>query len=136
MSYGMSFALQEAVYAELSTDVVLVGLVGSAIFDAPPIGTPPALYVLLGAEIVRDRSSKTSDGAAHDFVVKVVSDGAGFAAAKGVAGAVCDVLVDARLVLSRGRMSGLGFRRARARRGKGPEGRQIDLTFRAFVENV
>lgn len=136
MSYAMSFALQEAVYAELSTDATLVGLVGSAVFDAPPIGTPPSLYVLLGTELVRDRSSKTSDGAAHDFVVKVVSDGAGFAEAKAVAAAVCDALNDASLVLSRGRMSSLGFRKARARRGKAPEGRQVDLTFRAYVEDV
>ena len=136
MSYAMSFALQQAVYGELTTDAVLVGLVGTAIFDAPPIGTPPPLYVLLGTEIVKDRSSNTTDGAAHDFVVKVVSDGAGFGAAKEVAGAVCDALAGAPLVLSRGRLSSLGFRKARASRGKAPEGRQILLTFRAFVEDV
>lgn len=136
MSYAMSLALQEAVYTQLALDVALVGLVGSAIFDAPPTGAPPPLYVLLGTEQVRDRSSKTTEGAMHDFVVKIVSDEAGFAAAKTVGAVVCDALIDANVVLSRGRLISLGFRKARAKRGKAPEGRQIDLTFRAFVEDV
>ncbi len=136
MSVAVSFALQEAVYGRLSTDPVVAALVGSAIFDAPPSGTPPPLYVLLGAEVVKDRSSKTSAGAQHDFVVKVVSDAPGFSAAKQAAAAVNDALVDAALVLSRGQLISLQFIKAKAQRGGAPEGRQIFLTFRAFVQDI
>jgi len=136
MSMVVSFALQEAVYGQLVADPVLAGLVGGAVFDAPPTGTPPVLYVVLGAERVRDRSSKTTGGAAHDFVVEVVSDAAGFADAKQVAAAVCDALVDAPLVMSRGHLAGLLFLRAQAVRGKPPEGRRVLLTFRALVQDV
>lgn len=136
MSVAVSFALQEAVYGQLSADPVLVALVGTAIFDAPPIGTPPLLYVLLGAEVVKDRSSKTSAGAQHDFVVKVVSDAPGFSAAKQAAAAVNDALVDTPLVLSRGHLISLQFLKAQAQRGTPPEGRQIFLTFRALVQDI
>jgi hypothetical protein len=133
---AVSFALQEAVYGRLSADPVLAALVGTAIFDAPPSGTPPLLYVLLGAEVVKDRSSKTSAGAQHDFVVKVVSDAPGFSAAKQVAAAVNEALVDASLVLSRGHLISLQFVKAQAQRGKAPEGRKISLTFRALVQDI
>lgn len=136
MSVAVSFALQEAVYGKLSADPVLAALVGTAIFDAPPTGTPPLLYVLLGAEVVRDRSSITTAGARHDFVVKVVSDAPGFGAAKQAAAAVSNALVDADLALSHGRLISLQFLKARAVRGKPPEGRQVLLTFRAFVQDI
>ncbi len=136
MSYAVSNALQQAVFGELSGDVVLDALVGTDIFDAPPSGAVPALYIQVGEEDVRDRSSKTSTGAWHDFGVRIVSDTSGYASAKQVAAAVCDALIDADLTLVRGTLVGLSFRRARARRGKSPDKRQIVLTFRAIVEDA
>jgi hypothetical protein len=67
-------------------------------------------------------------------VVSVVSSAAGFQAAKAVAVAVSDSLVDAELVLARGRLVGLRFVRAVARRLDEGRARRIDLTFRARVE--
>jgi len=135
MSYGMGAALQAAVYAHLQADSALAALVGEAIYDAAPAGTVQGLYVTLGPEDVRDRSDKDGTGAAHDFTVSVVTDAAGFAAAKAAAAAVSDALVDAALVLSRGRLVSLGFLRARARRVSSGAQRQIDLRFRARVED-
>lgn len=135
MTYALSAALQAAVYARLSTDSALSTLVGSSIYDALPPGVAPALYVVIGAEKVRDQSDKTGRGAEHDFIVSVVTDVSGFAGAKAAAGAVADSLVDAPLALSRGNLVALGFVRAVAARvGAGGE-RQIDLTFRARVED-
>jgi hypothetical protein len=136
MSYAMSAALQTAVFARVSSDPSVAGLVGTAVFDAPPPGALPALYVSLGPEVVKDRSDKSGAGAQHEFTVSVVSDAAGFAAAKAVAGAVSDALVDADLPLSRGRLVGLWFLRAKAMRVGSGERRRIDLTFRARVEDV
>ena len=134
MSYGVAAALQGAVYQALCDDAALAALVGSAIHDAAPGGTPTGTWVSLGPEEARDASDKTGGGAVHDFTVSVISDAAGFAAAKAAAAAVSDALVDAPLVLARGRLVGLWFVRARAARAAQGSLRRIDLTFRARVE--
>ncbi len=134
MSYGGSAALQAAVYGQLIGDAELSALVGGAIFDAPPAGILPPLYVTLGPEDVRDRSDGTSGGAWHQFTVTILSDAAGFTAAKAAAAAVGDALTDAELALDRGHLAALNFHKARARR----EGklRRIDLTFRARIDDA
>ncbi|WP_299982705.1 DUF3168 domain-containing protein [uncultured Ruegeria sp.] len=136
MSYGVSAALQAAVFQQLSGDAQVSTLSGGAIYDAVPAGTVPRTYVTLGPEEVREASDQSGVGAVHRFTVSVVSEAAGFGAAKKLAGAVCDALEDTALVLDRGRLVGLWFERARARRtGTGGAIRQIDLRFRARVED-
>ena len=136
MSYGVSAALQAAVYQQLSADAAVSSQLGGAIYDAVPAGTVPQTYVTLGPEEVRDASDRTGAGAIHRFTVSVVSQEAGFGAAKTLAGAVCDALENAPLNLVRGRLVGLWFERASARRtGTGGTIRQIDLKFRARVED-
>lgn len=136
MSYAMAAGLQAAVFQRLTADAGVAALVGAAVYDAAPPGDLPPTYVTLGPEEARDASDRTGNGARHRFTVSVVSEVAGFAAAKAVAGAVCDALEDAPLALARGRLVGLWFERASARRS-GPAGqvRQIDLRFRARVED-
>ena len=135
MSYGVSSALQTAVYQHLMGDAALTDLVGTAIFDALPAGKIPGLYVTLGPETVRERSDKSGQGALHTFTVSVVTDRAGFQTAKEVAAAVSDALIDADLTLTRGALIYLAFDRALARlEGTGTQ-RRIDLRFRARVED-
>lgn len=136
MSYGMAAALQEAVYQRLSGDAAVSALVGGAVYDALPSGTVPQVYVVLGAEDARARDDGSGPGAWHRFTVSVVSDGTGFHAAKAVAGAVSDALVDADLNLTRGRLAALHFWRAKARREGSGNLRRVDLTFRARVEET
>ena len=136
MSYGVSAALQAAVYQQLSANSDVVALSGGAIYDAVPAGAVPQTYVTLGPEDVREASDRSGGGAVHRFTVSVVSEVAGFGAAKTLAGAVCDALENASPALDRGRLVGLWFERARARRtGTGGAIRQIDLRFRARVED-
>ncbi|MEP5632263.1 MAG: DUF3168 domain-containing protein [Tateyamaria sp.] len=135
MSYAASAALQSAIFAAISSDVDVVAAVGDAVFDAIPSGVLPSLYISLGSEVVREQGDKTGAGTAHQFVVSVVTDVPGFRIAKEVAGTVCDVLEDADLTLTRGRLVSLQFRRARAFKIDKGAGRQIDLTFRARVED-
>ncbi|WP_170382776.1 DUF3168 domain-containing protein [Ruegeria atlantica] len=136
MSYGISAALQAAVYQKLLGDAQIGLLSGGAIYDAVPAGAVPHTYVTLGPEEVRDASDQSGAGAVHRFTVSVVSEAAGFGAAKSLAGAVCDALEGAALTLDRGRLVGLWFERASARRtGTGGAIRQIDLRFRARVED-
>jgi hypothetical protein len=134
MSYGMAAALQAAIYQRLRGSSDLDALVGDAVFDAVPTGAAPGLYVLIGPEEVIDRSDKSGAGAEHRFTVSVVSDAAGFQAAKTAAVAVSDALADPGLVMSRGRLVGLWFLKAVAKRTGAAEARRIDLTFRARVE--
>lgn len=135
MSYAVSAALQEAVYQHLSADTTLGGLVGSAIYDAVPSGSLPAIYVTLGSETARDRSDKTGFGAQHDLSVSVITGAQGFAQAKQAAAAINDALSDAPLTLTRGRLVGLRFLKAKASRDTGNGTRRIDLIFRARVED-
>jgi Protein of unknown function (DUF3168) len=135
MSYGVSAALQAAVYQRLVGDAALGAIVGAAIYDAVPAGTGQGTFVSIGPEDVRDRSDKSGAGAEHDFVVSVLTDLAGFQTAKAAATAISDALVGAPLVLSRGSLIGLWFLKAVARRGDRGLVRRIDLTFRARVED-
>ena len=135
MSYGVSAALQTAIYQALVANATLAGLVGSDIYDALPTGMLPSLYVALGPELVKDMSDKTGGGAVHELTVSVVTDSAGFATAKQAAAVVSDVLVDAALVLSRGTLVALNFYRAKAVRVGTADERRIDLTFKAIVQD-
>lgn len=130
MSYAMAAALQEAVYARLAAVPALAKV---AVVDAVPKGLA-GTFVLIGSEDVRDQSDKSGKGAEHRLVVSIVSDATGFLTAKALAVAVSDALVDAQMALSRGRLIGMRFQRAVARRLDEGRVRRIDLTFRARVE--
>lgn len=133
MSYALSGPLQSAIYQQLFTDPLLSARVGANIFDAMPSGAVPSLYVALGPEKVRDASDVTGGGALHELTISVVSDAAGFAVAKEVAGMVSDALVGADLPLSRGALVSLNFFKAAAARVGTGDTRRIDLFFRARV---
>lgn len=129
MSYATSAALQTAVYGAL-------GGLSVPVYDALPAAAHvPPIYVSLGAETAKDASDKTGQGAVHSFTISVLSTGSSFAKAKTVAADVCDALIGANLSLDRGRLVSLGFDRARAQRIQNGAGRQIDLRFRARVED-
>ncbi|MEL6375725.1 MAG: DUF3168 domain-containing protein [Pseudomonadota bacterium] len=136
MSYGASAALQQAVYQRLISDTVLNSLVNGAIYDRLPEGNLPPLYISLGPEQVRSGADKTGRGAWHRFTVSVVSDTTGFFAAKEVAAAISDALIDAPLSLSRGVLAGLHFFRARAQQEGTGDVRRIDLIFRARIDDT
>jgi len=130
MSYGVAAALQAAVYQRL-----VAMLVGVQVHDALPPGAGTGTFVLIGPEEARDASDKTGGGAEHRFLVSVISDATGFLEAKEIAVAISDALVDAPLVLARGRLVSLAFQRAVAKRLQAGESRRIDLRFAARVED-
>ena len=131
MSYRAAAALQTAVFQRLTG---YAGLAGVSVVEALPPGTGTGSFVLLGPETASDQSDKTGPGAEHVFQVSVISDATGFLAAKAIATAVSDALVGAALTLTTGRLVGLFFVRAIARRLKEGENRRIDLIFRARVD--
>lgn len=131
MSYAAAAALQSAIFARLTG---FAGLAGVSIVDAMPPGVPAGSFVLIGPEVVVDQSDKSGPGAEHRLDVAVISDASGFLAAKGIAGAVSDALVDAPLTLTTGSLVSIGFTRATARRLDQGGVRRIDMTFRARIE--
>lgn len=135
MTYALAHGLQAAIFQRLTSDDTLRALVGEHIYDQVPPGVLPTLYVALGPEVARDRSDQTGQGAEHDAAVSVVTDGAGFSAAKAVAAAVSDALLGTDLRLSRGHAVFIRFLRASATRKGAGETRQIDLIFRIRVED-
>jgi hypothetical protein len=140
MSYGMAAALQGAVFARLAGDAALAALVGGAVHDAIPPGTAPGTFVLIGPEEARDASDISGAGAEHRLTISVVTTAAGFQVAKAVAVAVSDALALPLPPLARGRLVGLWFQRAVARRERpaapgADEVRRIDMIFRARVED-
>ena len=135
MSYAISGPLQQAVFAALSADLALTDLVGTDIFDAGPVGDVPPLYVRLGDEEVSDASDETGAGALHQFGIAIVSAAPGFADAKQVAGAISDVLHNADLTLSKGHLVSLQFARATAKYVATAQVRQINMLFRARVQD-
>ena len=130
MSYGVAAALQAAVYQRLVAE-----LPGVAVHDALPSGTAPGTFVLLGPEEALDASDGSGAGALHRFTVSVISDATGFLQAKEIAVQISDALVDAALVLGRGRLVSLGFEKVQARRLEAGAARRIDLRFAARVED-
>ncbi|OSP54343.1 DUF3168 domain-containing protein [Pseudoruegeria sp. SK021] len=136
MTYVLASCLQEAVFARLTGDTALAGLVGTAIFDAAPQGQLPSIYVAIGPEDVVARSDKTGRTAQHRFVVSIVTDEAGFQAAKRVAAVVDTALTTARLPMARGTVVSLSFYKAKARRERAGTRRRIDLQFQALVDDA
>lgn len=136
MTYALSHPLQTAVYQRLAADAALRALVGPHVYDQLPPGAVPSLYVALGPEVARGRSDQTGMGSEHDLLLSVVTDADGFATAKAAAAAISDSLLNAPLTLTRGRVVSLRFLRAQARRREAGERRQIDLIFRARVEDA
>lgn len=135
MTYAMALGLQKAIFKYLAGEARLYSLIGTHIFDVPPSGGQPSTFVLIGEERALDRGSKDNSAAVHEFVISIVSDASGFGKAKDVAACVCDTLLEANLELERGLLVGLWFRSSRAVRGKSPDSRQIDLRFRAYIED-
>lgn len=136
MSYATAAALQAAVFSRLSRDPAVQPLVGRAIYDAVPPGTPPGTFIVVGPEEVTDRSDATTAGAEHRLKITVISNAAGFQYAKEVAGAVSDALLEgAPPELARGRIVGVWFQRAEAARVRSSGARRIDLIFRVLVED-
>jgi hypothetical protein len=131
MSYGAAAALQAGIFALLSADDRLAG---AAIVDALPAGGGSGTFILIGPEEALDASDKSGGGAEHRFIVSVISDAAGFLEAKTAAAVVSDSLVDAKPTLSRGRVVGIRFMKAVAKRLDDGGVRRIDLTFRARIE--
>ena len=135
MTYALGQGLQVAIYDRLIRDPGLDAVISGAVYDTVP-DVAPDLFVAIGQEKSRAQSDGTARGAIHEVQLSVVSRRSGYSEAKGVAGMVSDLLVDADLTMVRGRVVSMRFLRAQARRDEGEGTRRIDLWFRARVDDA
>ncbi len=131
MSYVAAAALQAAVFAALTGHPDLIGV---PVLDAVPPGGGGGTFVLIGPEEARDASDTSGAGAEHRLEISVLSDAAGFLAAKAAAVAVSTAMEGLALPAGVGRVVNIGFVRAVARRLEDGAVRRIDLRFRVRVE--
>ncbi|MEL6773335.1 MAG: DUF3168 domain-containing protein [Pseudomonadota bacterium] len=140
MTYALAWPLQQAVFALLSADAGVEAVAPGRVFDAPPPlqgeaeSEPP--YAVIGDETVQEWSAADGDGAAHTLGVSIFASERSFAAAKRMAGAICDAMLASDLALSRGRVVLVAFLSARTRREERDRLRRIDLRFRVLVEDT
>ena len=132
MSSGQ--ALQEAVFAALSTDATLQALLGGAnVFDGAPRNAA-APYVHLGEMSARDWSTATEAGAEVNFAIVAWSRTPGRSEGLAIADRVAALLHDAALALDGWRLVNLRHLSTETARVEKPEGRRVVARFRAVVE--
>lgn len=96
---GISFALQQAIFAALSASSDLQALIGNRLFDfVPPDSIFP--YVVLGDGNESDWSTATEDGTEHAVQIDVWSREPGHKEAKQIADVIRATLNNAALTVT------------------------------------
>jgi len=91
------YPLQKAVFQKLTSDSILINLV-TATFDRPP-QTQLFPYITLGESIVKDWSTKTTNGCEQQFIIRVWSREGGLKQAEVIMDRIHTVLHDASLAV-------------------------------------
>ncbi len=99
------------------------------VWDAPPAGARPEMWVHVGEEEVRASDDASASGAEHMIKLWIESVPGSYAAAKGVARAI---LVALEAPLGVPGLVSVEFRRSRARQVGGR--RRIEMIFRARMD--
>lgn len=140
MTYALSWALQEALFAAICADPVCSETFGHRIYDGPPPLSGDAetqgLYLTFGDEEANDWSTATDLGASHLVRLDVHAPRRSFAEAKRAAAALSDAILGADFQMSRGRVVNTRFVDARTRREEGDALRRIEMRFRIIVEDT
>jgi len=136
MSFGASADLQRVIYDLLSATGSGDALEGIPVVDRFEAGTLPPVYVAIGPERMRDRSTKTSRSAEHRLSITVHSALGGFARIKEIAAAIAERLEGQRPALASGTLCSLRLISVAPARGGSGEERRVEMNFRAFVDDI
>jgi hypothetical protein len=130
---GASWALQQAVFAVLSSNHDIRELVGERVFDAVPRGAAFP-YIVIGETEETAAGTATGDASEHTLTVHIWSRGSGHREIKGAATAVRAALDGTPLALDGHTLVNFVFSSADfSRRSDGETYRAI-LRFRAVTE--
>jgi hypothetical protein len=129
-----SWALQQAIYASLTSDSGLVALLGGGrVYDDVP-DRKAFPYVTFAPALERDWSTDSESGSEHSVVLHVWSRGAGRKEALAIVDALHARLHDAALTLSGHRLVNLRHESSEVRRDADGETFQGIVRFRAVTE--
>ncbi len=131
MSLSSTFALQKAIYAELTGDAELTAFPGGAfIYDhVPQSRTPP--FVVISQISTRDWPP---GGSEHIATLTVWSDNPGHKQAMEISEVIRTLLHDAALTLEDHQLINLRYQSSEARRDKQSKLYQMQTRFRAVTE--
>jgi len=130
-----NWALQEAVFAELSANAGVQSALGDPprLYDAVPRAAAFP-YAALGDGQETDFSTATEQGSEHILALHVWSRGGGHREAKQIAAAIRDCLDGASLALAGFALVGIAFQSADYARQPDGETWRASLRFRAVTE--
>ncbi|MEI9989913.1 MAG: DUF3168 domain-containing protein [Rhizomicrobium sp.] len=128
-----SWALQQAIFATLSSDSGVTDAVGERIFDAVPRGAAYP-YIVIGDDKESDWSTATEPGSAHALTIHVWSRAAGRRETRLAAQAVIAALNGAELALSGQTLIDLRWLESESSRESDGETVHAQLRFRAVTE--
>lgn len=132
MSDG-SLELQGAIVARLSTDPALRRLIGDAIYDEVPEGTPAPYVTYDEPQVIADRSDCACGSEAYP-TLHIWSDGPGFPECKRIAGAIMTALDGADLDLPGFHLVDLALEDVRYLRDPDGTRRHAVVTLKALIE--
>lgn len=134
MPLAAEWSLQKAVFATLSADATLSGLIGAGRIhdDAPQQAAFP--YLTLGQSTARDWSTATDEGAEHVLTLHVWSRAAGKKEAHAIMRALRQALHDQPLTLEDHRL--VNLRHDFSETARDPDGETVHgiVRFRAVTE--
>ncbi len=128
-----SWALQQAIFATLSTDSGVMDVVGERVFDAVPRGSAYP-YIVIGDDTESDWSTATEPGSSHALTIHIWSRAAGRRETRLAAEAVIAALNGAELMLAGQTLIDLRWLESRSSRESDGETVHAQLRFRAVTE--
>jgi len=128
-----SWALQQAIFATLSTDTAVTDAVGDRIYDAVPRGSAYP-YIVIGDDKESDWSTATEPGSAHALTIHIWSRAAGRRETRLAAEAVIAALNGAELALTGQTLIDLRWLESESTRESDGETVHAQLRFRAVTE--
>lgn len=126
-------ALQKSVFAALTSNAGLTGLIGARVFDDVPPGAEYP-YMTIGESSARDWSTGTDSGEEHILTLHVWSRAAGRKEVQAIMGAVRDVLHEAEIAVAGHRLVNLRHEFTDARREPDGETYHGVVRYRAVTE--
>ena len=128
-----SWALQQAIFAALSSDSGVIDAVGERIFDAVPRGSAYP-YIVIGDDKESDWSTATEPGSSHALTIHIWSRAAGRRETRLAAEAVIAALNGAELALTGQTLIDLRWLESESTRESDGETVHAQLRFRAVTE--
>ena len=135
MKYEYSNDLQKAVFTAIHENIEIVEVTEGAIFDhVPSTQILPEIYVRIGDEQLRNRSTKTNSITESIFEVSVFSQKQGFLAAKKLSSKLAEQITNTHMGIESGKLVGIWFIKSQTYRLEKGNLRQIKLWFKAIIE--